>query len=129
MTDADRQKRLVARRKAQGLALKRVWVPPSAWPAIKDLATQEAEEFVFSECYASTTQSENETAYAYELARGLWAEIRLQAVAKDDGNPHGFCLKVLRAMIKTTPEPFIVTAEEVSAARRIVHEEDDADED
>lgn len=127
MGNTEWQRRFVERRKAQGLVLKRVWVPPAAWPAIKDLATQEAEEFAFADRYSTATASEHETAYVYELARGLWAEIQLQATANQASDPHSFCLRVLRAMIKTAPAPFTVTPEQAAKARRIINEEDDED--
>lgn len=120
MTDSERQKRLIAKRKAQGLVLKRVWVPPEIWPAIKDLATKEAEEFVFSGSYLTTTEADHETAFAYELAREKWADIREQSLLIGPDKSHDFCLRVLRAMLKTAPQPFTPTEEEVAKARRAI---------
>ena len=112
------------RKRASGLVLKQVWVPPKAWPAIRDLATGEAEAFVFAGAYSTNTPAEHATAFAYGLASEMWQEIRLQAAATQQPSPYDFCLQVLRAMIKTAPEPFTVTPEDAIKARKIVFEED-----
>lgn len=100
MTAKERKARERERKRAQGLALKQIWVPPSAWPIVRDLATAEAEEAVFN---ARTYGNEVEPGIAYLRERAgeiinvelAFAELRVgrEDAPKEVG-------KLIRALIK-----------------------------
>jgi hypothetical protein len=108
-TPAQRKAAERDRKRAQGLVLKQVWVPPQAWPLLSALATEEVETHVYSVqmnggVYGIEGDYEDGTSvsFAYELADELMQEVLARGenhFGADKAAP--FLMRVMRAMLKT----------------------------
>lgn len=104
MTAAERKARERARKKADGLVLKQLWMPPGIWPTVKDLATNAPEQSVIDAIqnggsYGSEVHPD--VAYHYERAAEIihtelaFAEVR---AGRDKANEEAS--NVFRAILK-----------------------------
>ena len=108
-TPAERKSAERERKRAQGLVLKHVWMPPSAWPVLSVLATEEVEDHVLSVFTNGGSYTDGGTYedgihvdFAYEFAAELTQEILARGeihFGKDKAAQ--FQMRVMRAMLKT----------------------------
>ena len=108
------------KKRAAGLVLKQVWIPPHIWPAIKDLSRSAQDEFLSKGAYSTKTTEEHNLALFHETAMSLWYEIGVCAGVTGfmGDKAQEFAAAVAREFLLTYPAKLHIDTDAVSIAKK-----------